>query len=84
LASRFAPPCDGDAVTAAVSAASAKHFLTWLVQMPAPIQMSAKVLNPFSSDLRGKHRTKMVPPKPHRLVANINTALVQKVFDIAK
>ncbi len=53
-----------------------------LVQMPLQVRMTAKVLNPFSSNLRGKHRAEPVPPKPHRLVANINTALVQQILDV--
>ena len=44
--------------------------------------MSAKVLNPLSSDLGGEHRAEPVPPKPHRLVANIYTALVQQILDV--
>ena len=53
-----------------------------LIQMPLPIRMSAKVLNPISSDLGGEHRAEPVPPKPHRLVANINTALMQQILDV--
>ena len=53
-----------------------------LVQMPLPIRMSTKLLNPFSSDLSGKHRTKTVPPEPHSFVADIDAALVQQIFDI--
>jgi len=52
--------------------------------MPLPIRMSAKVLNPFSSNLRRKHRPKSVPPEANSLVANIDTALVQQVFQISK
>jgi len=47
-----------------------------LVQVLLPIRMSAKVLNPFSSDLRGKQRAKPVPPEADSFMANINTALV--------
>jgi hypothetical protein len=53
-----------------------------LVQMPLPIRMSAKVLNPFSSDLRGKQRPKAIPPKPYSLMADFDPALMQKVFHI--
>jgi hypothetical protein len=53
-----------------------------LIQMPLPIRMSAKVLNPLSSDLGGEHRAEPVPPEPHRLVANINTALMQQILDV--
>ena len=46
--------------------------------------MSTKVLNPFSSHLRGKHRTKAVPPEPHRFVADIDATFMQQILDIAK
>ena len=48
----------------------------------ALIYNDAVFLNPFSSDLGGEHRAEPVPPKPHRLVANINTALVQQILDV--
>ena len=54
------------------------------VQMPLPIRMSTKVLNPFSSDLRGEHRTKTVPPEPHRFMADIDATFMQQVLDIAQ
>ena len=55
-----------------------------LVQMPLPIRMSTKVLNPFSSDLGGEHRAEPVPPKPHRFVADIDATFMQQILDIAK
>jgi hypothetical protein len=55
-----------------------------LVQMPLPIRMSPKVLNPFSSDLRGKHRAKSIPPEPHRFVADIDATFMQQILNIAK
>ena len=36
------------------------------------------------SDLRGEHRAEPVPSKTHRFVADVDAALVQQVFDIAK
>jgi hypothetical protein len=44
--------------------------------------MSTKLLNPFSSDLRGKQRAKPVPPKPHSLMADFNPALMKQIFHI--
>lgn len=52
-----------------------------LVEMPTP----AARFHPFDPalpDLGGKHGTKPVPPIPHRLVADIDTALVEEIFDI--
>ena len=36
------------------------------------------------SDLSGEHQTEPVPPKPEGLVAYIDTALKQQVFDLAQ
>ena len=35
-------------------------------------------------DISSEHRTKSIPPKPHRLVANINAAFVQKILHVPK
>lgn len=42
------------------------------------------MLNPLSSDLGGEHRAEPVPPKPHRLVADIDATFMQQILDIAK
>ncbi len=34
------------------------------------------------SDLCGKHRTEPAPPDPNRLVANIDAAFEQQIFDL--
>jgi len=34
--------------------------------------------------LRGEHRTKPVPPEPHRLVADIDAALAKNILDLAQ
>ena len=52
--------------------------------MPLPIRMSAKVLNPISSDLGGEHRAEPVPPEPKRFVADIDATLMQQILDVAK
>jgi hypothetical protein len=44
--------------------------------------MSAKVLNPFPSDLRGEQRAKSVPPEPHRFVADIDATFMQQILHI--
>jgi hypothetical protein len=52
-----------------------------LVEMPPPIARP----NPFDpaySFLIGEHRPKPVPPKPHRLVADVDTTLVEQILDI--
>ena len=42
------------------------------------------VINPSLSDLRSEERTKPVPPQPHRLVADVDAALMQQVLDVAQ
>jgi len=42
------------------------------------------VLNAPFPDLRGAHRAEPVSPEPHRLVADIDTALEQQVLDLAQ
>ena len=39
--------------------------------------------SPFS-DFRGEHRSEPVPPKPHRLVADLDAALVQQILNVAQ
>jgi hypothetical protein len=51
--------------------------------VPAPAGMRI-VLDAALPDFRGKHRTEPVPPKSHRLVADIDTALEQQVLDLAQ
>ena len=54
-----------------------------LVQMPAPARIRMVLNAPFP-DLRGAHRAEPVSPEPHRLVADIDTALEQQVLDLAQ
>ncbi len=32
----------------------------------------------------GEHQAKAVPPKPHRFVASVDAAFVQKIFGVSK
>jgi hypothetical protein len=61
-----------------LSVNSYEHF----VQMPLPVRICTKLLNPFSSDLRGEQRAKSVPPEPHRFMADIDPAFVQQILHI--
>jgi hypothetical protein len=36
------------------------------------------------ADLGGKHWAKSVPPEPHGLVADVDPALREEIFDVAK
>ncbi len=39
-------------------------------------------MNASLPDLRGEHRTELIPPEPHSLMADIHTPLEQQVFDL--
>src|SRR5271166_4541983 len=55
-----------------------------LIQMPPPLKIAAHVRDPLLSDLGGKHRAKPVPPKPDRLMADVDPALGQEILDVAQ
>ena len=42
------------------------------------------MMNTAFPDLRGKHWTKAVPPGPHGLMADVDAALTQKIFDLSQ
>jgi ABC-type long-subunit fatty acid transport system fused permease/ATPase subunit len=46
-----------------------------LIQMPPPLRIAAHVRDPPFSDLSGEHRAESVPPKPDRLMADVDPAL---------
>lgn len=48
-----------------------------LVEEPPPLGVLAQRGNPLSPDLRGKYRAEPVPPQPHSLMANVDTAFEQ-------
>lgn len=54
-----------------------------LVEMPTPTARPQS-LDPAFPDLGGEHRTELVAPTPDGLVADLDAALVQQVFDVAK
>jgi hypothetical protein len=53
-----------------------------LIQTPLPMCSRPHSINPSAADLSGKHRAKSVPPRPNRLMANVNAAFMQKIFNI--
>ena len=59
-------------------------FYEHLVQMPLPIWMRTKFLNPSLSDLSSKHRAEPVPTEPHSLMVDVDPPLMQKILNIAK
>src|SRR5208337_1842182 len=55
-----------------------------LIQMPPPLRIPAHVRQPLLSDLGGEHRAESVPPKPDRLMADVDPALGQEILDVAQ
>ena len=43
-----------------------------LVQVPTPLRQGPQSCRSLLPDLCGKHRTKPIPPEPHRLMADID------------
>jgi hypothetical protein len=54
-----------------------------LIKRPAQTGIGP-MMNPSLADLGGEHRTKPVPPKPHCLMADVDTPFEQNVFDLAQ
>ena len=55
-----------------------------LIQVPLPIQICAHLADPFLADLNSKQRAKAVPPKPNRLIADVDAAFIQKILNLPK
>jgi hypothetical protein len=55
-----------------------------LVQVPAPLRIAAHVRDASLTNLGGEHRAKPVPPEPDGLVADVDPALGQEIFDVAQ
>ena len=55
-----------------------------LVEMPAPVGEGSHGLDSLPADLASEHGAEPVPPKPDRLMANIDSALGQKIFDLTE
>jgi hypothetical protein len=53
-----------------------------LVEMPPTMPEIPHRLDPAPPDLRRENRPKAVPPEPHRLMRNVDPALVQQVLDV--
>jgi hypothetical protein len=54
------------------------------VQVPLPVRIRPQLLHPLPPDFGSKHRAKSVPPKPNRLMADVDAAFVQKILHISK
>ena len=47
-----------------------------------PLRIAVHVRDPLLADLGGEHRAKPVPPKPDRLMADVDPALGQEILDV--
>ena len=56
---------------------------THLIKMPAP-QRIASMMNTACPDLRGTQWANAVPPVPHGLMAEVDAALTQEIFDLSQ
>src|SRR6056297_446378 len=54
-----------------------------LVEVPSPVA-GLHALDAALADLGSEQRTEAMPPEPHRLVADLDTALMQKILDVPK
>jgi len=55
-----------------------------LIEMPAPVGVILRPMDPLLTYFTCEYWTKSVPPIAHRLMANIDASFMKKVFDIAK
>jgi len=53
-----------------------------LIQVPTPLGNGSQSLLPAPPDFRREHRSEPIPPKPHGLVANVDTTLIKQVLDL--
>ena len=81
---KHASRCPGISETAVRDLAKRMSRFYEMRNMPAPMPEPAHPAHPLAADIRSEQRAKSVPPKPHRLVANIYAALVQQILDVSQ
>lgn len=57
-------------------------FYEDLIEVPAPVGEAFHPADPLAPDISSKDRTKPVPPKSNRFMANVDPALEQQIFNI--
>ena len=55
-----------------------------LVEVPPPLGIRSHMVDALPADLGGEHWSKPVPPETHCLVANVDPAIGQQIFDVPK
>src|SRR3954447_23974856 len=53
-----------------------------LIEVPTPLTEPTHAAHPLSADVTCKQRTEPVPPVAHGLMADVDAALSQQVFDV--
>ena len=53
-----------------------------LVEVSPPVGQGPPSLDPLATDLGGEHWAEAVPPAAHSLVADLDPAFVQQIFDV--
>jgi hypothetical protein len=55
----------------------------YLIQMPLPVCPRPPSINPSAPNFSGKQWAKSVSPKPERLMADLDAALMQQILNIS-
>ena len=55
-----------------------------LIQMPLPSQLGTTLLDPIPAEFFGEHRAIPVPPEPDSFMADVDAALMKKIFHVWK
>jgi len=55
-----------------------------LVEVSSPMSEAAHARDALPANVASEHRTGSVPPLPHGLVADVDAALEQQVFDVSQ
>ena len=53
-----------------------------LIEVPLPLGDLAHIACPADADLSSEHRPKTINPEPYALMANVDAAFMQQIFDI--
>jgi hypothetical protein len=60
----------------------AVHLHVHLIKVPLPLTEAAHAADPLATDVTGKQRTEPVPPVANRLMADVDAAVREQVFNV--
>jgi len=55
-----------------------------LIDMPPPLSEALHPADPLAPDVGCKHRSEAIPPEPHGLIADVDSALCEQILYIPK